>query len=94
MGVYINGITIDWLNRATIDEISQVLNDTSNMVEVKEPHGRLIDADLLIMVLRLEYPMMPMFKELREEWQAKTEGYIKAEKVVADAPTVIESEGE
>lgn len=49
---------------------------------------RIIDADKVIMALRLEYPMMPMFKELREEWDLKTEGYYKAEKVVWETPTV------
>ena len=49
---------------------------------------RLIDADKVIMALRLEYPMMPMFKELREEWGLKTEGYRKAEKVVLETPIV------
>ena len=49
---------------------------------------RPIDADKVIMALRLEYPMMPMFKELREEWDIKTEGYRKAEKVVLETPTI------
>lgn len=49
---------------------------------------RIIDADKVIMALRLEYPMMPMFKELREEWSLKTEGYHKAEKVVLETPTI------
>ena len=43
---------------------------------------RIIDADKAIMALRLEYPMMPMFKELREEWAIKTEGYRKAEEII------------
>lgn len=50
--------------------------------------SRYIDADELIMALRLEYPMMPMFKELREEWDIKTEGYRKAEEVIRNAPTI------
>lgn len=49
---------------------------------------RLIDADVLIMALRLEYPMMPMFKENQEEWGIKTEGYRKAEEVIRNAPTI------
>ena len=49
---------------------------------------RLIDADALIMALRLEYPMMPMFKENQEEWEIKTEGYRKAEEVIRNAPTI------
>ena len=52
----------------------------------------LIDREDAIMALRLEYPMMPMFKSLREEWAIKTEGFRKAEEVImklpsADAPT-------
>ena len=49
---------------------------------------KLIDADKVMMALRLEYPMMPMFKGLREEWGLKTEGYRKAEKVVLETPTI------
>lgn len=49
---------------------------------------RIINADKVIMALRLEYPMMPMFKELREEWAIKTEGYRKAEIVVLEAPII------
>ena len=49
---------------------------------------RLIDADALIMALRLEYPMMPMFKENQIEWGIKTEGYRKAEEVIKNAPSI------
>ena len=55
---------------------------------------RLIDADALIMALRLEYPMMPMFKENQEEWEIKTEGYRKAEEVIRNAPTIEPKRGE
>ena len=48
----------------------------------------LIERDEVIRALRLEYPMMPFFKELREEWAIKTEGYIEAEKIIMTAPTV------
>lgn len=41
-----------------------------------------------IMALRLEYPMMPFFKESREEWAIKTEGYRKAEEVIMKLPSV------
>ena len=50
--------------------------------------SRWIDADALIMALRLEYPMMPMFKENQKEWGIKTEGYRKAEEVIKDAPSI------
>lgn len=50
--------------------------------------SRYIDADALIKALRLEYPMMPMFKESQKEWEIKTEGYRKAEEVIKDAPSI------
>lgn len=63
-------------------------SNTIAVLQDKEAVMRLIDADKTIMALRLEYPMMPMFKELREEWDLKTEGYRKAEKVVLETPTI------
>ena len=48
----------------------------------------LIDRDEVIKALRLEYPMMPLFKSLREEWAIKTEGYRKAEEVIMKLPSV------
>lgn len=38
-----------------------------------------------IEALRLEYPMMPMFKNLREEWAIKTEGFRDFEKIWEEA---------
>lgn len=49
---------------------------------------RPIDADLVIIALRLEYPVMPFFKENRKEWDVKTEGYRKAEEVINAVPTI------
>lgn len=46
-----------------------------------------IERDDVIKALRLEYPMMPLFKELQEEWAIKTEGYRKAEKVIMSLPS-------
>lgn len=40
-----------------------------------------------IKALRLEYPMMPLFKEMREEWAIKTEGFRKAEEVIMRLPS-------
>ena len=54
----------------------------------REAMGRYIDADALIMALRLEYPMIPMFKENQKEWEIKTDGYRKAEEVIKDAPSI------
>ena len=47
-----------------------------------------------IKALRLEYPMMPIFKELREEWSVKTEGYRKAEEVITRLPSADRPQGE
>lgn len=41
-----------------------------------------------------EYPAMPMFKSLREEWAIKTEGYRKAEEVIMRLPSVDRPRGE
>lgn len=40
MGVYIKGITIEWLNTATQEEIADMLNRTDEMIEVAEPFSR------------------------------------------------------
>lgn len=40
-----------------------------------------------IKALRCEYPTMPMFKNLREEWTIKTEGFRKAEEVIMSIPS-------
>mgnify|MGYP002522386356 CR=1 FL=1 len=47
-----------------------------------------------IKALRLEYPMMPMFKNLREEWAIKTEGFRKAEEVIMSIPSADRPQGE
>jgi hypothetical protein len=47
----------------------------------------LIKREDAIKALRLEYPMMPMFKNLREEWAIKTEGFRKAEEVIMSIPS-------
>lgn len=47
-----------------------------------------------IKALRLEYPMMPMFKSLREEWAIKTEGFRKAEEVIMGLPSADRPQGE
>ena len=46
-----------------------------------------------IKALRLEYPMMPMFKSLREEWAIKTEGFRKAEEVIMSIPSADRPQG-
>ena len=44
MGVYIKGITIEMLRNAPLEAVENLLI-SSDMVEVAEPHGRLIDAE-------------------------------------------------
>lgn len=46
-----------------------------------------VEREDAIKALRLEYPMMPLFKELREEWAIKTEGFRKAENVIMRLPS-------
>ena len=41
-----------------------------------------------------EYPAMPMFKNLREEWAIKTEGFRKAEEVIMKLPSADRPQGE
>ena len=41
-----------------------------------------------IKALRLEYPMMPLFKAMREEWALRSEGFRKAEAVIMKLPSV------
>ena len=92
MGVYIYGAT----NAELLDILNNGIHESKEYrwVEVPEPHGDLIDRSKAIMELRLSYPMTPMFKELREEWRIKNEGYVSADNIVMHAPTVIEAEGE
>ena len=47
-----------------------------------------------VAALRREYPAMPMFKELREEWAVKTEGYRKAQEVILRLPSADRPQGE
>ena len=60
------------------------------LIEVKEPHGRLIDAD------KLYYKTMSdTYFDIRQiDGMEKAKPYLIAMKDVDNAPTVIESEGE
>lgn len=49
---------------------------------------RPIDADSVLRELKLQYPSMPLFKELREKWAIRTEGYIEAGKIIMNAPVI------
>ena len=54
----------------------------------------LIKREDAIKALRCEYPTMPMFKGLREEWAIKTEGFRKAEEVIMSVPSADRPQGE
>jgi len=54
----------------------------------------LIRREDAIKALRCEYPTMPMFKSLREEWAIKTEGFRKAEEVIMSVPSADRPQGE
>ena len=54
----------------------------------------LIRREDAIKALRCEYPTMPMFKNLREEWAIKTEGFRKAEEVIMSIPSADRPQGE
>ena len=54
----------------------------------------LIKREDAIKALRCEYPTMPMFKNLREEWAIKTEGFRKAEEVIMSVPSADRPQGE
>ena len=53
----------------------------------------LIRREDAIEALRLEYPMMPLFKAMREEWALRTEGFRRAEEVIMRLPSA-ERKGE
>ena len=46
-----------------------------------------------VKALRLEYPMMTLFKAMREEWALRTEGFRRAEEVIMRLPSA-ERKGE
>ena len=54
----------------------------------------LIRREDAIKALRWEYPTMPMFKSLREEWAIKIEGFRKAEEVIMSIPSADRPQGE
>lgn len=54
----------------------------------------LIKREDAIKALRCEYPTMPIFKGLREEWAIKTEGFRKAEEVIMNLPSADRPQGE
>ena len=54
----------------------------------------LIDREDAIKALRLEYPMMPSFKAMREEWVLRTEGFRRAEEVIMRLPSADRPRGE
>lgn len=83
MGVYIKGMTYaDALRLLAKDK---KIIDTRNIIEVKEPHGRLIDADVVLSNIGAfaDHPNETLVNDLAIAFD-----------IVLDAPTVIEREGE
>ena len=73
----------EWLEISIDNLINRIANLPT--IEVSED---CISRDEVIKALRLEYPCMPLFKESRDEWQLKTDGYRKAEEIISTAPSV------
>ena len=46
MAIYINGITVEMFRNATLEAVEDLMAE-GQMIDVPEPHGRLIDADAL-----------------------------------------------
>ena len=83
MGVYIKGVTKSQLMKVIINS-TEFMPDDFEVIEVKTPHGRLIDADAVT----------------EKMWQAENEScFYELDDVVSvddidNAPTVIEAEVE
>lgn len=82
MGVYLKGVNKEWADRVlTVAGYRQFFKD-DEIVEVKEPHGRLIDADKLL-------------KRKGDAYDSKGHLlYAVGTGSIVNAPTVIEAEGE
>lgn len=89
MGVYIKGITLEQIKKCTLYTMDGGCIEfyDGRLIEVAEPHGRLIDADALINQIKQEArdnkSIRGMAKALKFEYSINE--YV---------PTVIEAEGE
>jgi len=91
MGVYIKGITLEMFRNAPLEAIEELMV-CGDVVEVKAPHGRLIDADAF------EGKMYHDAFETDTELQKWESGcwirYKMLENNLEATPTVIGAEGE
>jgi hypothetical protein len=71
-----------WLTKGMVHRLKEERHSNCPLIEVKEPHGRLIDADELFLEFQTDEQM-----RLGENLQ-----YVR--KTIDNAPTVIEAEGE
>ena len=85
MGVYLKGVNKEWADRVlTVAGYRQFFKD-DEIVEVKEPHGRLIDADVIDGRVSVREDG---FKGETHDVLTQVRG------LIATTPTVIEAEGE
>jgi len=83
MAIYINGITVEMFRNATLEAVEDLMAE-GQMIDVPEPHGRLIDADALIQIMKYtttdnEIGVFPI-----------RIGFDAIKGVIDEAPTVIE----
>ena len=79
MGVYVHCVSKDELLAIMRAQLGE--HWSCQMTEVKEPHGRLIDADYVHEMINWTYDKPPFSRK-------------RVRRFVDDTPTVIESEGE
>ena len=95
MGVYIKGINYAECNKCplnlmAISETCSLNKKKCPLVEVAEPHGRLIDADILTGMIS-KTSAEPEYQHTREDWRI---GLYLAEDLTYEMPTVLEAESE
>ena len=88
MGVYIKGITIEMLRNAPLEAVENLLV-LGDMVEVPEPHGRLVDADALLNTSGVTINITG-----KENAMIVTQALDSIYQDIKDAPTVLEAESE
>lgn len=54
MGIYIKGITVEMFRNAPLEAIEELMAE-GQIIDVPEPHGRLVDMDKALEVIALEY---------------------------------------
>lgn len=64
------------------------MNQWFDHIKAQRSDSDLIRREDALKALRLEYPMMPMFKSMRNDWATRTEGYREAERIILEVPAV------